>query len=139
MSLLKSCGFLIVRGDPVREFLLMRHDYRWDLPKGHVDGAETEIECALRELAEETGIAKGDIEIVPEFRYEAHYPVRSRQDGQVVDKTLVIFLGRLKRDVSIALSEHPGFQWFRWQPPHHIQTRTIDPLLAHLEAFCSQS
>ncbi|MFN9976001.1 MAG: NUDIX domain-containing protein, partial [Phycisphaerae bacterium] len=45
-----SCGFLIVKGDPIDSFLLMRHPKRWDLPKGHVDPGETEMECALREL-----------------------------------------------------------------------------------------
>ena len=60
MSDVKSCGFLLVRGEPIREFLLMRHADRWDLPKGHVDAGETEMECALRELAEETGVAAAD-------------------------------------------------------------------------------
>ncbi len=29
---------------------------RWDLPKGHVDEGESEAECAVREVAEETGV-----------------------------------------------------------------------------------
>jgi bis(5'-nucleosidyl)-tetraphosphatase len=134
MSHVKSCGFLVVRGQPVHEFLLMRHADHWDLPKGHVDGNETEIECALRELAEETGITADDIDVIPGFRYESHYPVRGQQGG-LYDKTLVIFLARLKRDVPIAASEHPGFQWFPWHPPHAIQPHTIDPLLAAAERF----
>lgn len=32
----KSCGFLLVRKDPVRSFLPTRHPARWDLPKGHL-------------------------------------------------------------------------------------------------------
>lgn len=35
----------------------------WDLPKGHVDEGETELQCTLRELYEETGISADDIEI----------------------------------------------------------------------------
>ena len=73
MSDVKSCGFLIVRGQPAREFLLMRHADRWDLPKGHVDPGETEMQCALRELHEETGITATDIEIDDGFRFESHY------------------------------------------------------------------
>jgi len=30
------------------------------------------------------------------------------------------------------VTEHQGFQWRKWRPPHHIQAETIDPLLAHL-------
>ena len=131
----KSCGFLIVRGEPIREFLLMRHADRWDLPKGHVDPGETEMQCALRELIEETGITADDIEIVDGFRFETHYPVRGKRDGKLYEKTLVIFLARLKRDVSLVMTEHLGHQWFAWSPPHQIQAFTIDPLLAELDRF----
>jgi 8-oxo-dGTP pyrophosphatase MutT (NUDIX family) len=131
----KSCGFLIIRGNPIREFLLMRHADRWDLPKGHVDSGETDLDCALRELHEETGITKNAIEMIDDFRFTTHYPVRGKRDGNLHDKTLVIFLARLLHDVKIDLTEHPGYQWFPWQPPHRIQTFTIDPLLAALEKF----
>jgi 8-oxo-dGTP pyrophosphatase MutT (NUDIX family) len=131
----KSCGFLIIRGEPVREFLLMRHADRWDLPKGHVDAGETEMQCALRELREETGILATDIDVLDGFRFETHYQVRGKKSGQLYDKTLVLFLARLKRDVPIAVTEHPGYQWFPWQPPHQIQAWTIDPLLAEVGRF----
>jgi 8-oxo-dGTP pyrophosphatase MutT (NUDIX family) len=134
----KSCGFLILRGDPIHEFLLMRHADRWDLPKGHVDPGEGDLECALRELHEETGIKAKDINIIDDFRFATHYQVRGKRDGQLHDKTLVIFLARLLRDVKIDPTEHPAYQWFPWQPPHKIQAFTIDPLLAALEQFFAQ-
>jgi bis(5'-nucleosidyl)-tetraphosphatase len=135
----KSCGFLIVRGDPVESFLLMRHTDRWDLPKGHLDPGESETECALRELHEETGITSDDIEIIRGFRFTTNYPVRSKRDGRQIDKTLVVFLARLKHDVQIKATEHGGFQWFAWQPPHNIQTRTINPLLDAADEFLRSS
>src|SRR5438105_2269159 len=101
----KSCGFLIVRGNPIREFLLMRHADRWDLPKGHVDPGESEMQCALRELHEETGITADDIEITEGFRFTTRYQVRSKRDGRLIDKTLVVFLARLLRDVNIDPTE----------------------------------
>jgi len=135
LSEIKSCGVLVIRGQPIREFLLMRHADRWDLPKGHVDPGETEIQCALRELREETGISATDVELLDGFRFESHYLVRAKKSGKVYDKTLVIFLGRLVRDVPIAVTEHQGFEWFAWNPPHRIQAWTIDPLLAEVERF----
>ena len=135
MDEVKSCGFLIVRGEPIREFLLMRHADRWDLPKGHVDAGETEMQCALRELREETGIVATDIDVLDGFRFTTRYQVRGKRDGKLYEKTLVVFLARLKRDVTIAVTEHPGHQWFPWSPPHKIQAWTIDPLLAELERF----
>lgn len=132
---IKSCGFLVVRGEPIGEFLLMRHKDRWDLPKGHVDPGETEMQCALRELREETGIDEGSIEVLSGFRFTTQYPVRSKKTHQLYDKTLVVFLARLVREVPIVVSEHPGYQWFRWSPPHKIQAFTIDPLLDTLAQF----
>jgi 8-oxo-dGTP pyrophosphatase MutT (NUDIX family) len=131
----KSCGFLLVRGNPVRSFLLMQHPTRWDLPKGHVSPGETELECAFRELAEETGIAPEDVEIDDGFRFTTQYHVtyKKKFDGRPCQKTLVILLARLKRDVKLVLTEHEGYRWFDWNPPHRIQERTIDPLLAEVE------
>ena len=138
MSELRSCGFLIIRGDPIHSFLLMKHPKRWDLPKGHVDGGESDVECALRELEEETAIRAGDIRILDGFRFEHRYQVQyKRSGGKLTDKTLVILLARLIRDVKIVVTEHESFRWFDWGPPHTIQKRTIDPLLSEVAEFMS--
>lgn len=133
---LTSCGVLVVRGEPIDEFLLMKHADRWDLPKGHVDPGETDIECALRELEEETGIAPTNIELDPDFLFQLQYYVQyKRTGGQRRLKTLKVYLGRLQRDVPIVVTEHIGYQWFHWNPPHAIQQETIDPLLESVEEF----
>ena len=131
----RSCGVLVVYGDPIAEFLLMKHRTRWDLPKGHVDPGESDIECALRELQEETGIDAKDIELDPDFQFSTSYPVRYKKSEEVLDKTLIIYLGRLRKKLPIRPTEHPGFEWFAWNPPHQIQIRTIDPLLGQLADF----
>ena len=130
----KACGVLIVKGAPIREFLLMRHADRWDLPKGHLDPGETDIECALRELEEETGIPEDAVELDPDFRFTTSYRVIDRGQREC-DKLLVIFLGRLNRDVEIRVTEHPDYQWFPWPVEGSIQARTIDPLLETLKQF----
>jgi bis(5'-nucleosidyl)-tetraphosphatase len=126
-----SCGFLILRGQPVDSFLLMRHPRRWDLPKGHLDEGETEIQCALRELHEETGIPADAVEIDPDFQYENRYMVNQKRYGGkgLIEKRLLIFLGHLTRPIRIVVTEHDDYRWFDWNPPHHIQEWTIDPLL----------
>lgn len=133
----RSCGFLIIRGTPIDSFLLMQHPDRWDLPKGHVDPGESDLEAALRELEEETGFAESDIEVVPGFVYEQKYPVAGGRYGlsvPSVEKTLRIFMAKLLNPMDPTVTEHDSFRWFDWNPPHRIQQRTIDPLLdqAHL-------
>ena len=133
----KSCGVLVFRNQPVRSFLLMVHPTRWDLPKGHLDPGEGELECALRELEEETGIRASHINIQSDFRFTTSYTVRYKNkfSGESCQKTLVIFLGDLLQDVPIVVTEHKGFRWIEWNPPHKIQINTIDPLLREVECY----
>lgn len=130
----KSCGFLIYRNDPARSFLLMRHTDRWDLPKGHVDSDETNLECAYRELEEETGIVASDVRLDEGFKFKHKYLVsgsryQTEPQKEPQKKKLIIYLAELVRSVDIRVTEHAGFEWIDWNPPHDIQERTIDPLL----------
>lgn len=108
----------------------MRHANRWDLPKGHVDEGEAIEQCAARELQEETGIDAATVQVDDDFRFELEYSVLVKEFDGPVRKRLTIFLGWLPPgDVEIRPTEHLGFQWYDWKPPHKIQTQTIDPLL----------
>lgn len=133
----KACGVLVFRNQPSESFLLMKHRDRLDLPKGHVDPGESELQCALRELWEETGIPESAVAIDPGFRFTVEYDVDGRRYGlpQRVHKMVVIFLGQLVREAPISCTEHAGYVWVPWQPPHQIQANTIDPLLAAVAEY----
>lgn len=87
----KSCGAIVYRkfhGNT--EILLIKHvnSGHWSFPKGHVEGNETEIETALREIKEETDL---DVLIDPTFRETvSYYPKRDTL------KTVVYFIARAK-------------------------------------------
>jgi 8-oxo-dGTP pyrophosphatase MutT (NUDIX family) len=115
-------------------FLLLRYPDRYDLPKGHIEFGEDELTCALRELYEETGIKAQDIELDPSFRFIENYKTKyKRFPGEIIDKTLVIFLGWLKQEVNLKLDGHSSYLWIEWNPPHNIQEKTINPLLKELQ------
>jgi hypothetical protein len=48
---------------------------------------------------------------------------------------LTIFLGWIDRPREIACTEHSGYRWWPWNPPHAIQPETLDPLLAAVARF----
>lgn len=139
MRQVKSCGVILFRRKPEFSFLLMKHSHRFDLPKGHIEAGETETQCALREMWEETGVLPELVTLDQEFRYEEiYYPVEPRFGSERVEKTLVIFLGMVDQVDEIQVTEHGGHEWRCWNPPHSIQRYTINPLLTAVEAYFSR-
>ncbi len=103
----KSCGAIVYRkfhGNT--EILLIKHinSGHWSFPKGHVEGDETEIETALREIKEETAL---DVLIDPTFRETvSYYPKRDTQ------KTVVYFIARAKNyDFAPQAEEISDIRW----------------------------
>lgn len=136
MRQVKSCGVILFRRSPNLSFLLMKHPHRFDLPKGHIEPGETEIECALREMWEETGVPISQVTLDPDFRFEElYFPIEPRFGAERVEKTLVIFLGWIDQFEDIQVTEHGGYEWRDWNPPHHIQRFTINPLLEAVDAY----
>ena len=85
----KSCGALVFRQlDDKTELLLLKHKNggHWSFPKGHVEGEETEVQTALREVKEETGL---DIQLQEGYKEKVHYVPKLN-----VKKEVVYFLGR---------------------------------------------
>ncbi|MEM2050185.1 MAG: NUDIX domain-containing protein [Thermoproteota archaeon] len=105
----KSAGFIVfTRENSEVKYLFLKVGGRLDFPKGNIEEAEDELTAALRELKEESGIDK--IRVIPGFRKVLNYYYR-RDDGTLVSKTLVLFLGEaLGKNVSVSW-EHEGFEW----------------------------
>lgn len=138
-QIVRAAGILLMCEHPVRQFLLMRHRDRWDLPKGHCDADESFLETALRETQEETGIAPQEIVVDPAFHFELEYPVRYARGGdQVFTKRVCYFLAYVDTKPELRLTEHESAQWFDWAPPHQIQSESIDPLLAAVAAYLGE-
>ena len=91
MKFEKSCGAIVYRKNRSQiELLLIKNRYggHWSFPNGHMEGQETEIHTALREVKEETGI---DINIQKGFRQMVEYYPKPN-----IRKQVVYFLGEAK-------------------------------------------
>jgi 8-oxo-dGTP pyrophosphatase MutT (NUDIX family) len=118
----------------------MRHPDRFDLPKGHMKTGETEMECAFREVFEETGISQSQLIIEHGFRYtNTYYPRYKRFGGEQVEKTIVIFLAWVDGEVTVQPEEHFSYEWVKWNPPYKNHKKTINPLLRQVDQFWSMT
>lgn len=98
-DVVRAAGLLLRReAGGRRTWLLLRNRKRgeWGFPKGHAEGAEDDLACALRECAEETGIALVALDGTPRIlRYRlgdgrpkqvAYLPARTAQDRVVLSR-----------------------------------------------------
>ena len=107
----KSCGIVLFNSD---EFLLIQHPAKsngdrghWDFPKGHVEGSETELETAKRELIEETGIV--NFRLFDGFRHRIEYYFQ--KGNEMVPKEVIFFLAESNTKEVVLSSEHQNFVW----------------------------
>ncbi len=102
----------IVNDQPVRMYLLLnyRRGY-WDLPKGKLEKGETNLQAAIRELKEETGL---EAHILEGFEQSLSYMFKD-SDGELVQKTVVFFVGRAStRQVTLSY-EHLSYKWLPYK------------------------
>jgi bis(5'-nucleosidyl)-tetraphosphatase len=88
-----------------RSYLLLDYGKHWDFPKGHVEKRETDLDAAIRELEEETGITR--IELVPDFARSIVYFFRHSKRG-LVRKEVMFFLAETKSRKVTLSHEHVG-------------------------------
>lgn len=102
----KSCGVLPYSViDRQRKFLLVFETYSqcWSLPKGHIEAGETDVQTALRELFEETGLtARLDTTRVASIAY----PISSFARKQVD-----FFLGEVDGTPRTRAGEIERYKW----------------------------
>ena len=114
----RSAGFLIFHrrpGAPTHNevrFLLLDYGRHWDFAKGHVDPGETDMQAAVRELREETGIR--EIVPVPDFQREITYFFRSARHG-LIRKTVMFFLAEVTKPDVILSEEHVGYDFLPYE------------------------
>jgi 8-oxo-dGTP pyrophosphatase MutT (NUDIX family) len=113
-ALATSAGGVVVSPDRERPSLVVgmrrraRDAVTWTLPKGTPDPGESVEQTALREVAEETGLAVRIVEPLPSIEYTFV------QDGTRIHKTVHYFL---MEPTGGDLSRHDAeFERVRWVP-----------------------
>ncbi|MBS3050918.1 MAG: NUDIX domain-containing protein [Candidatus Aenigmarchaeota archaeon] len=89
---------------------LGRHTF-WDFPKGAPEKGENEVQTALRETREETGIS--GLEFIDGFRKIIRYFFK--RNGTLVSKEVVFYLAKTKSIKTKISSEHLKCQWLPYE------------------------
>ena len=110
-----SAGIVIYRNtsEGAKFLFLYRGKGYWNFPKGKIEGKESTIETAFREVAEETGLERKSLKIIPGFKvYDRYFFI---QDKDSISKLVIFFLAEsLTGDVKIS-DEHVGYVWFSFR------------------------
>lgn len=103
----KSCGCIVINDE--NKILLVHHNKgHWDFPKGHVESGETEIQTAIREVKEETGI---DVQVNEKYRYSTSYSPK-----EDVMKEVVYFLAKnTNSNTTPQIEEVSEANWFEFK------------------------
>lgn len=127
-----NVGIILVN-DSNRVFWGRRHGHdAWQFPQGGLAQGETAIEAMYRELHEEIGLEKTDVELLGSTRRWLKYRLPKQYLRQGT-KPLVIgqkqkwFMLRLltnEQKLRLDLSDSPEFDSWRWidygEPPQHV-------------------
>ncbi len=111
---LAACWLFRIVGDDRLEILLIRrapdrmYPGLWQGVTGKIEAGERIVDAALREVVEETGLGRGDLEAVMETDLVNWFHAAD------LDAILceAVFAARVRPDAEVVISdEHDAFQW----------------------------
>ena len=104
----KSCGAVVYNPERQSFLIIKMLNGNWGFPKGHTENQETDIQTAIREVTEETGI---NIEILDGFKKSIKYIPFPE-----VLKEVVFFIGITKEEkVVIDKGEIEDYMWCSYE------------------------
>lgn len=133
----KSCGVIVftyING--VRYYVIVQQvDGHHGFPKGHVEGQESDIATALREVKEETGLVPT---VINGFRYEDSYLLPHKEDTL---KQVVYFVGEYNnQEIVPQVSEIMQIKLLKYADAYHIlEYYSLKKALQLAEHFISGS
>lgn len=116
----QSYGIVPLRYDGASWFVfVVRHrGGHWTLPKGHPEGVESALECAKRELFEETGLTV--VKLLFEPPLVESYQFSSR--GKPIHKTVHYFIAEVEGTIVIQKEELQDGRWIELARAQDIVT-----------------
>ncbi len=106
----RSAGAVVFNTKTKKYLLLHYPTGHWDFPKGHVEKGEKDVDAAKREIFEETGL---EIEIL--FGFNEIIKYHFKEQGILIEKKVVYFLGITEKEEIKLSYEHDGYAWLSYE------------------------
>lgn len=136
----KSSGVIVFRYHPrdgLQYLLLYHRGNYWNFPKGKMETGENEVDGALRELAEETGIS--GLKLVDGWRQETSFFFKEKRSDkmELIKKDFIIFLAPATKDTEVKISsEHNGYAWLEYKVAiKYLRFKSIREILAEANSY----
>jgi 8-oxo-dGTP pyrophosphatase MutT (NUDIX family) len=120
-----SVGAVIYKRGKKIEYLLLHKNasehYKelWDFPRGNIEGKESQIKTAQREIEEETGLTKIGFDETFKESIRFFY----KKEGETIFKEAIYYLAELLEEQDIKLSmEHIGYRWVSYETAMKLLT-----------------
>lgn len=109
-----SAGIIVFRKtrDGLKFLLMYQGRGYWNFPKGKIEKEERSWQTALREVQEETGLKKNELELVGNFKtFERFFYRRGKEK---IFKVVILYLAQTEqKQIQVLSHEHSGYGWFR--------------------------
>jgi ADP-ribose pyrophosphatase YjhB (NUDIX family) len=118
----ESAGGVVLNAEG-RVLLVSQHGTSWSLPKGHLEGGESPLEAARREIYEESGVSRLEL-VRPLGSYSRHRLGADGGEDLSELKTIHLFLFRTdESDLAPRDADNPEARW--------VERETVAGLLTH--------
>lgn len=117
----KSSGWIVYRknGNKVEVLLLKwlnsKNQEVYVIPKGHIEDWEVAKDTAVREISEEAGLLKEDLEVI-KFITKLNYTFTAwyLENNPVIDKDVYLFLVKYNWTAKPVVEKEERFVWYDW-------------------------
>ena len=122
VSITYSAGGVVLNKDG-KILVVSQHGTSWSLPKGHIDPGEEQMEAAIREIHEESGITQ--LELIKDLGSYQRYRIGVDADEDKSElKNIYIYLFKTEQDDLKPIDpENPEAKW--------VDKKDVADLLTH--------
>jgi len=125
---IKAAGAVVFRRTPRGpRYLLLRAFKNWDFPKGLVETGEDQLECARREVAEETGLTDLAYPFGEEFRETLPYAANKVARYYLAETEQVEIV--LPVSPELGRPEHHEYRWASLDEAEDLLPPRLAPVL----------